>query len=375
MAENDLATPIDGELLVALAGLWMPAEAAVAYQGISAPTPPTISITPSNGSSVTRTASVQVDVTDDSGALGDVTIWATYADGSTEVIWKGNAFAALFSGSTSALALGTRFTFSCAGFGWPTTAVTISVKAADPSGAQTGVTSVAYTVSNPPAAPTIGGFSPATGGSQTRTASVQVDVTDAEGASALVLVQITAITADGAQRRAAVAASFKTGFAAGSSRSSIANGYRYVIAWDAPGWPSTTAELLVEAMNAHGLLASATWTATISNPPAPPDVTAPVVTFSPPGGPGSPPIAVGQPLSIHVVDAVLLRRVVIAVRYPSGLDERVWTGYAFTPFFAAGSSVTGTVATGLTFIVARTGGWPGAPTPEVVALDAAGNEA
>lgn len=372
MADNDLATVVEGALFEPVTGVWDPALAAIAFQGIAAPTPPSITITPTHGSSITRTASVQVDVTDDSAALGDVTIWATLADGSTEIIWGGSAFSANFSGSTSPLALGTRFTFTYTGAGWPTTAVTVSAKAADPSGAQTGAVSATLTVSDPPAAPTIT-FSPVTGGSQTRAASVQVDVTSPDGAATLVLIQIHAVLADATERLVAFGSTVKAPFTAGSSRSSIANGYRYVVAWDAPGWPSTTAGLRVEAMNSYGQLTTATWSATVSDPPAPPDTTVPAVTFDPPLGTE---LQLNQPFSVTVTDPGILRRMIVRVTFPSGDYEDAWDGYAITPRYAAASSLQGVDGTGgKKLTVMRTGGWPAAPSPNVYAIDNAGNEA
>lgn len=339
---------------------------------VSAPrTAPIITITPSNGSSITRTASIQVDVTDDLAALSDITIWAVLADGTTETIWNGAAFTAKFSGgSTSSLALGTRFTFAYSGFGWPTTAVTIWAKAVDPVGAAATPVSAAYTISNPPAAPTIGSFVPATAGSQARAASMQLDITDAEGASALVMILITAITADGTRRRVATGSTIHAPFTAGTSRSSIANGYRYVVAWDTPGWPSSTASVLVEAMNNHGLLASVTWTATISDPPAPPDVTQPTVTIISPTPPG--PIGRNDPVKLQVTDVGGLRRVKL---YVTMGDEQyvVHNGYGFRTKYATGSTIT-TIANGFEYVLLRSGGWLAAPSFEVYAIDTAGNE-
>lgn len=316
-------------------------------------TSPLFSITPTTGSSITRTASIQVDVTDDTGVLSDVTIWATLADGSTETIWDGSAFTSLFSGSTSTITLGRRYTFAYGGFGWPTTAVTISVKAVDTVGAAGGPTSAAYTISNPPTAPTITNFVPATGGSQTRTATVQVDITDAEGASALALVQLTAITADGKRYRVAAGGTFYAPFTAGSSRSSIANGFRYIIAWDTPGWPSTTKTLLVEAQNTHQLSASSTWTATISNPPA-----APMVVFTPASG-GS--MARAGSVQVDVTDDEGAASLVLMQAHAildDGSEQAVVVGSTFKEPFTAGSSRS-SISGGYRFILAwDSPGWP-----------------
>ena len=321
---------------------------------VSAPkTSPLFVFSPTTGNSITRTGSIQVDVTDDLNALGDVTIYGVLADGSSELIFNGATFESLFSGgAVSDITGGKRYVFAYGGFGWPTTAVTIHVKAVDPVGA-TGSAQASYTISNPPTAPTIGSFVPATAGSQTRTGTVQVDITDAEGASALPMILITAITDDGTRRRVATGGTFHAPFTAGSSRSSITDGYRYIVDWDDPGWPTTGATLLVEAMNNHGLLSSVTWTATITNPPA-----APVVSFSPSSG-GS--MTRADTVQIDVTDdegASALSLIRIYAITADGAERLVAAGATIKVPFTAGSSRS-SISNGYSYEVAWDApGWP-----------------
>lgn len=100
------------------------------------------------------------------------------------------------------------------------------------------------------------------------------------------------------------------------------------------------------------------------------DTSPPAVSVSPAAGT---PIAPTDTVSITVTDSGTLRRIVLLAKYAQYQPEVIWDGYAFQrPFL---TSVQTAVGGGVQLEVARTGGWKAGPTIQVIAIDAAGNEA
>jgi len=100
------------------------------------------------------------------------------------------------------------------------------------------------------------------------------------------------------------------------------------------------------------------------------DTTAPTVTVSPAAGT---PITATDIVTITVTDAGTLQRLVLLAKYAQYQPEVIWDGYAFQrPFL---SSVQTAVGGGVQLDVQRTGGWKAGPSIQVIAIDAAGNEA
>lgn len=221
-----------------------------------------------------------------------------------------------------------------------------------------------------PSPPTIGSFVPTIGSAILRAGSAQFDVTDADGLAAVVVaVQF----ADGTNELVHDGTAFRGAYAAGSSRANIAGGLRYVIEYDAPGWPTTSLLFRVTAVDDYGTSAtSASYTLTISDPPAPPDVTAPAVADVVPAA-GTPLQRTGA-VAFTVSDAGGLRAVLVLARYETDDYEVIHDGAAFAPKFA-GISSRSVVANGYRYTVRRRGGWPAGPTITAIAIDNAGNEA
>lgn len=109
-------------------------------------------------------------------------------------------------------------------------------------------------------------------------------------------------------------------------------------------------------------------------PPVPPDVTAPAVgNFVP--APGT---AIGRatPVTFNVTDeSGQFRRVFVVASFAAtGVCEVIHDGDTFRGFYVGNSSRV-LIALGFRYTVARTSGWPSAPTIQTFAIDAGGNEA
>lgn len=107
-------------------------------------------------------------------------------------------------------------------------------------------------------------------------------------------------------------------------------------------------------------------------PPVVADTEAPtIVNFNP--APGTV-LALLQTVGFDVVDnAGAFSRIIIGVRYTTGVEEIVHDGDAFTGFYALTSSRS-VVATGYRYIVLRQGGWPTAPVFRIFPIDSSGND-
>lgn len=80
-----------------------------------------------------------------------------------------------------------------------------------------------------------------------------------------------------------------------------------------------------------------------------------------------------QAVSLDVTDdSGAFRRVIVTASFPSGASEVVHDGDGFAGYYA-GSSRT-LIAGGLRYTITRLGGWPGAPTIKVIAIDPTGTE-
>lgn len=85
-------------------------------------------------------------------------------------------------------------------------------------------------------------------------------------------------------------------------------------------------------------------------------------------------IARNTPLVVEVTDTDGLRRAVLLMSFADLAEaELVHDGDRFTRSYQAGSSVSA-ITGGLRFTLQRSGGWPAAPTLEVVAYDIIGGE-
>jgi len=106
----------------------------------------------------------------------------------------------------------------------------------------------------------------------------------------------------------------------------------------------------------------------------PEDVTAPVVGNFVPGSGTA--ISKTTPIAFDVTDdSGQFRRIfVMAFFAATGACEVIHDGDAFRGFYAANSSRR-LIAGGFRYTVARTGGWPAAPSIQTFAMDATGNEA
>lgn len=107
---------------------------------------------------------------------------------------------------------------------------------------------------------------------------------------------------------------------------------------------------------------------------APEDVTAPVVgNFAPASGTA---ISKATPIAFDVTDdSGQFRRIfVVATFAATGACEVIHDGEGFRGFYAASSSRR-LIAGGFRYTVARTGGWPAAPSIQTFAMDSGGNEA
>jgi hypothetical protein len=192
---------------------------------------------PSSGSSIAANATVGMDVTDDSGSLGQVLIYATFPGASApELVYDGSAFSSAYSsGSTvTSITNGLRFRLVRAGVGFYGT-FTVTTLARDPTG---NAASQTYTWTAPAyptdsTAPTATA-TPASGSTVTQLQAIQIDVTDDSGALASVWVSAT-IQGVVAPEVVHDGTSFSAPYAAGSTRTSITGGYRFNILRDG-GW-------------------------------------------------------------------------------------------------------------------------------------------
>ena len=332
--------------------------------GPSDTTDPVISaFTPTTGSSIARADPIAVDVTDET-TLGPVTISAEFADGTVLTVYDGGAFVGPFAAGSSQS--GNTWTIEHDAPGWPSSTVDVHVLAVDAAG-NTATSTGSFTVTDPPAAPSFGSFSPAAG-AVARADNVDFTVTSPDGFSKIV---VHAVLADGSTVMVYTGSAFGPEVNAASSVSGTTT-RSFSITYDGDGWPDDYT-LHVLAVDARGVSSETSSAYTLSDPPAPPDppdVTPPVVTVLSPAPPG--PVGRNEAVRLRVTDSISLRRAWLFVTM-GGEQYVIHNGYSFRPAYSAGSTRTA-IEGGYEFVVLRTGGWLAAPTFEVQAADEAGNE-
>lgn len=335
--------------------------------GPSDTTDPTISaFTPTGGSSIARADTIAVDVADET-ALEHVGISAELADGTVLQVYDGSAFVGPFAASSTLVS--DTYTIEHDAPGWPSSTVDLHVVAVDTSGNSATATG-SFTITDAPAAPTVGPFSPSDGGNTTRTGTVTIDVTDDEGRTAIKLVTIAVTLADGTTITAYNGAAFPGALTAGSSRSDITNGYRYTLVHASPGWASSALTYRITAVDTQGRITTHTsYNLVITDPPAPADATAPTVALVSPSAPGE--ITRATPIIVDVTDTSALVVVFVWVTYPGRAPDIVHDGDAFAELFS--SSTRASISGGYRYTLRRNGGWPAAPTVRIRPIDAAGN--
>lgn len=214
-------------------------------------------------------------------------------------------------------------------------------------------------------APTISAFTPTTGSTITRTASIAVTVADE---TALRSVEIWGQLADGTRLLAYDGSAFVGIFAASSTLSSGT----YTVIPDAPGWPSSTLALHVHAVDTSGNETSATGSFTFSNPPSAPAIG----NFSPSDGGNT--TRTGT-ITIDVTDdegRTAIQDVQIAATLADGRVLTVYNGSAFPGPFNAGSARSN-ITNGYRYsVVYASPGWPSSTLAfRVTATDAQGRVA
>lgn len=89
------------------------------------------------------------------------------------------------------------------------------------------------------------------------------------------------------------------------------------------------------------------------------------------------PIHKSDPLVVQIDDGILIKNLVVLVKYPSGDWEGAYDGNGFSPKYllAASGASTLTKPSSTTWVLTlrRSGGWPADPTVAVRAVDGAGN--
>lgn len=185
-------------------------------------------VTPSVGSTLPASSTpLVVDVTD-AGTLKRVLLLVAFSDSTEEVAWDGYAFAAGYSGSTvSNVSGGKRFSLVRTA-GWRS-APTLFVNAEDTAGNELVLASSAFafaaeplTEVNPPSVTVV---SPAAGSTITVATPLVVDVVDAEGHLQTTVVSIS--FDDSTEAEVAHNGSIFSSRYLGSTRTAIANGFRY----------------------------------------------------------------------------------------------------------------------------------------------------
>lgn len=204
--------------------------------------PPVVSfVTPA--AAIAPTDPIELNVTDDGGTFASIVITATYApSGLVQVIYDG-AFTSLY-GTSAANVIANGFDFDLLQDPEWWEDVTIDVLAIDTVG---NVTTASRTFPVPagPGAPgastdttppVVDNYDPLPGTTIAATDTISFDVTDDSGSFCSVM--ITASFPDGSWEVVHTGDAFAPRYAAGSSRTVIANGFRYTCR-RAGGWPAS----------------------------------------------------------------------------------------------------------------------------------------
>jgi hypothetical protein len=325
---------------------------------------------------ITRAQSIVIPLRDADSPISSTTVWAVFGDGLEEVVYRDGAFGASYSAGSSSSGTpsstpGTLSLTVARTGGWRWSSFTLRVDAIDNAG-NLGTFSSAYTVSNPPAAPTLSPApSPAPGTIvQTQTIVLSVSSDSATDVASLVLWAEfpsglkEVIWADGA---------FASGYSGSSFSGTVGSSSTVAATLIRTGmWNQASLVLHADATDGQGRSAALTASYTISNPSfLPPDATPPTIANMLPA-PGTA-IARTDPILFDVTDNQNLKRCLVLVYFTDGTYEVIHDGDNFAQGYAALSSrlaITG----GFRYRVRRTAGWLSTPTVKIVAYDASGNE-
>lgn len=309
----------------------------------------------------TSTTDVVVDVTD-SSTISKTILVASFGDGKPpELVFNGSAFVTGYSGSTSSITNGTRYTVHRTA-GWRTDP-TILLYARDSLTNENSFSgSVAYVFTPDATGPSLAGHSPSPGSTlSTSTSAVQLDVTDVSGLATYV---VAALYDDGTEEIV-----YSGGFtdAYTGSTSSITNGTRLQF-YRAEGWKENPSFLLY-ATDSLGNATNGGTPVDYLFTPTPADSSAPAIANISPADGST--ITRVTPIQFDVTDASSMPVVIVVAKYPSQLWEVVHDGVSFAPNYA--NSTRNAISGGFRFVLSRLGGWPGSPTFDVRASDIYGN--
>lgn len=340
--------------------------ATASYSLSPAAASPSVAYTPISGSSVLRTDTIVVDVTDPGGGFAEAEIGIQYpvlgfANARTDVAYDGSAQAAPYTVSVSAISNGFRYQITRTG-GDGTGFLgnfTVKVRTRDVDGNVTTSTA-SYTLNPAPAAPVVGPFVPVSGSSITRTTLVQFDVTDTQNGQNLTEIWINYPNIN----RSEIAWTLDqiAPFPYFVQVDPITNGNRYtIIRFD--GWiDDPTININVYDNDGNGVGHQGVYT--LSPAPA-----SPVAVFTPVSG-----ATIGRNASVQVdltdADGDLSSDVLISVEYLALQREDVAAkgGAQVSPYFVSVTPITN----GNRYTISRTGGWLHNPTIHVRARDTNG---
>lgn len=238
--------------------------------GAKETTPPVVSnVSPAPPGPITRLSSISFDVTDETllPPLAEVVVQAVYGAGPSEVVHDGTSFVAPYTGTRTPITGGYSYTVSCTGEGWKHASTSLRILAVDGSGNLTNELKT-FTVTDPPASPTVGNFVPPVLSSILRTDTISFDVTDTSGFSRIV---VQAQRGSGQVEVIHDGTSFRGVFT--GSRTPITDGYAYVVQRTVYGWPEANLIIRVFAFDLDGNQSSPTdFNYTVTNPLNPEEV-------------------------------------------------------------------------------------------------------
>ena len=327
-------------------------------------TPPVVfGFVPPDASAIARAATLQFDVTDDSGSFGIIVVAVEYATGRIDVVHNGAIFSGGYAGTRTVIADGYRYVVGRSGLGWLGDGA-LKVFAVDAAGNLLTGSAQAFTVTDPLGAPTVGNFNPAPASTIDNADAVAFDVTDVAS-----LDDVFALAEHSTGRIEVVGrpGAFVAPYATLSTNTPITNGMTISVERDG-GWPAPGLVLRIFAYDTEGNSVETTYALTVSNPT---DASAPAVSnVQPPAGT---PIARNSPLFFDVTDdSGSFRRIIVTADFSSGAVEVVHDGDGFARGYEAG--VRSVIPGGFRYRVQRAGGWPNGPTIRAVAIDPQGNE-
>lgn len=228
-----------------------------AYAVSDAPAGPTLDtdFAPTSGSTILKTAVVSVPLIDTAFNLASLVVFATYGDGSSDIIYDGGSFASAYSTSGLTGGIGTpNASFALRrNSGWKNAATSIHVLTSDANGLSASF-AASYTVTDPPpgpdsVAPVVTDISPTAGTPIARAAPVFFSVTDAAGN--LHRAMVLAKFADGTYEVVHDGDAFAAGYLALSTRTVITNGFRFRVRRGL-GWLNGGPEIVIVSYDLAG---------------------------------------------------------------------------------------------------------------------------